>query len=116
MWHIHPDFEKYLEMENFESPEPEERPVIHKTKKNKSTADGGAPKGLSKRKIEETSASAAPATSPAPAVVVKEPKKLKRAFGFFVKDKRNEAEAKVQNPSVSHSQQLTTNLRINHNE
>lgn len=33
-------------------------------------------------------------------VVPKEPKKQKRAFGFFVKEKRSDAEAKLDNPEV----------------
>lgn len=57
VWHIKPEFEKYLSMDV-------------------------APKSASKRPREEDES--------------KEPRKFKRAFGFFVKDKRSEAQERLQ--------------------
>lgn len=78
VWHIRPEFQKYLN--STESATNSETP----------------PKLSKKRKAEEDSSNLDRS---------KEPKKFKRAFGFFVKAMRQEAEAKL-GPTASVSLML----------
>ena len=105
IWYVLPEYEKYLHMENFESSssEPPEKPAkpAAKNKKEKAAttttttnpvvvaeeepSSGSKPKAAKRPRESDTPSVA---TSSEPSM----PKKFKRAFGFFVKAKKAEAE------------------------
>lgn len=121
MWHIHPEYQQYLDIENFDSEDPvadnSDLNAVASTKsgttKKSKAADATdktksatidtyfAAKG-NKRKIDETSQEKVGVSADTP----REPKKLKRAFGFFVKAKRTAAESLVKDASVIHFELL----------
>jgi hypothetical protein len=114
VWHINPEFQQYLEMENFDMDEINEPQVsAPKPKKvkasnaekseGKGTIDSFFPSKSQKRKLDDSQSSDKAgngASSSSIDATPKEPKKLKRAFGFFVKAKRAEAETLVKDPQV----------------
>ena len=104
MWHIRPEFEHFLLEDNFyDGPGSTSSATVHK---------GGRPVGKEKdgkgsqqkRKRDEDEDDEededAQKGSKGSSGSKKEPKKFKRAFGFFVKAKRADAEARIGNPAV----------------
>jgi hypothetical protein len=99
IWYVLPEYEKYLHMENFESissepPEKSAKPAS-KSKKEKATTSAAVaeeePASGSKSKAAKRPRESDTAGVPVPAQPSM-PKKFKRAFGFFVKAKKAEAE------------------------
>lgn len=110
IWYLRPEYEKYLDMENFESALPEKPAAASAGKGSKSKkgaaaaavatsgavvsgspdehASGGKGKATSKRPREKDSGELEAGAEGTSAGM---PKKFKRAFGFFVKAKRAEA-------------------------
>ena len=97
IWYVLPEYEKYLNMENFESSAPslpeKTAKSASKGKKDKTAtpvaedepSSTGKPKATKRPRESDTTSVATPAQ---PSM----PKKFKRAFGFFVKAKKAEAE------------------------
>ena len=108
IWHIRPDFEHFLYMENFATGDGE-RSSASKSKsqsKDKATKDTSNGSTSAKRKRDDDSSpitknNKEEGSSASSAAAGKEPKKYKRAFGFFVKAKRPEAEKRIGDSSVS---------------
>jgi hypothetical protein len=105
VWHIRPEFEHFLLEDNFyDGPGSTSSATVHK---------GGRPVGKEKdskgsqqkRKRDDDEDDEededAQKGSKGSSGSKKEPKKFKRAFGFFVKAKRADAEARIGNPAVS---------------
>ena len=110
MWHIRPEFEHFLSEENsYDGPGSTTSATVHK---------GGRPAGKEKEKESKTSQGQTKrkredddeeededdaqkgSVKGASGGSKKEPKKFKRAFGFFVKAKRADAESKIGDPTV----------------
>jgi hypothetical protein len=95
IWHIRPDYEKFLNMTEEEAVvaaagmTPTEPAASAKKRKKEDTEEtnGG---GLAENAPAAESTGAVP-----PGFEGKEPKRYKRAFGFFVKAKRSDAEAQL---------------------
>lgn len=86
VWHLRDEYEKFLHM----TPEEAVAAAAHLPPSE------GAPASAKKRKVEEHDEETAHGSAtPGAAGDVKEPKKYKRSFGFFVKAKRGEAEAQL---------------------
>jgi hypothetical protein len=93
VWHIRSEFSRYLMMDNFESEGTKAEGFTKGDEKDKSS------KATPKRKRDDEKATGSSGAVSGPDS--SEPKKYKRAFGFFVKDKRKEAEVAVADPAVS---------------
>jgi hypothetical protein len=129
VWHIKPEFEHYLHMENFDGEEDEQATKKAKAMKTSAASNSKSPahsqhsktsksdsgSGSAKRKREEEeNADEQPQQQqqqPQPhksakVGAAKEPKKFKRAFGFFVKAMRADAEAKIGDPKASETADL----------
>jgi hypothetical protein len=105
IWHLRSEFEKYLDMDNFEGSSPAPTAPKGKGGKKSGTATGasaGEESKGGKRKRESEGVSVASVEAPPPAAGDGAmPKKYKRAFGFFVKAKRAEAAQTLGNNNVS---------------
>ena len=86
IWHIRPEFERYLHMSSSDA-------MSASSSSSSSSSSGAADVGSSakKRKNDDTEDAGEAAGSGG----AKEPRRYKRAFGFFVKSKRAEAEAQL---------------------
>lgn len=115
MWHIRPEFEHFLNEENsYDGPGSTNSATVHKggrpagkEKEVKNSQGQGQGQGQTKRKRdddddeedeEDNSKNGGKGISGGSK---KEPKKFKRAFGFFVKAKRADAESQIGDPTVS---------------
>jgi hypothetical protein len=95
IWHIRPDYEKFLNMT-------EEEAVVAAAGMTP-TEPAASAKKRKKEEVEEANGGALAENAPAaessgavpPGFEGKEPKRYKRAFGFFVKAKRADAEAQL---------------------
>jgi hypothetical protein len=100
IWHIRDAYTKYIDMENFDD-DSAHVPVDHPPAKASSGKGKGGDKSASKRKRESSGGDdkgiemTAEQLKDLKGVAEREPKKFKRAFGFFVKGKRSEAEKEL---------------------
>lgn len=85
LWYVKPEFEKYLDMENFDS-------LQSNQNETPDSPDDTVNSPSKKRKLDESEDNNS-----------KEPRKPKKAFGFFVKAIRPDAESRLQNPDVRNS-------------
>lgn len=103
VWYILPQYEHYLAMEiddaPAEAPSVERRVGAKPGRKPRVYAEGEEPVTAAKKRKR-----AAEADEPTPTAKSSagEPKKFKRAFGWFVKETRQEAEEAAKDPNVSH--------------
>lgn len=99
VWYIVPQYEHYLEMENFEDNTNMEKSDVSETedkKRKRSLGDQlSSPESKLKSKAPKASIEEKPSSQS-----YSEPKKYKRAFAWFVKEKRPEAEKVAKNPEV----------------
>jgi hypothetical protein len=105
VWYINPEWEEYLELENFETDEGEPIPGRKRPSGSTASGKGGSEKKKGKRKADVDpedddmpSGKKSKASSSKDAIPTTEPKKPKRAFNFFVRDKRSVAEDLVDDP------------------
>lgn len=95
IWYIKPDYERFLDMENFEGDVEPGTTTKEKAKRpRESVGTGGGGGGGSAAKP------AAPSSTAREKDDADGPKKYKRAFAWFVKDKRAVAEKKVKDVEV----------------
>ncbi len=116
VWHIRDEFLKYLHMADGSAAAKTPKKEKAAKPEKEAAAPKSAAKSTPKRKRDEEAAASSSSAKEGGGANSKEPKKFKRAFGFFVKAKRAEAEETLgENASVrycyccalSHFHQLT---------
>lgn len=106
IWHIRPEFEHFLHVDNFyDGPGSTSSATVHRggrpiSKERESKGHGFQQKRKRDEEEDEEEEDDGQKSSRASGSK-KGPKKFKRAFGFFVKDKRADAEARIGDASVS---------------
>jgi hypothetical protein len=113
VWHIRPEFEHYLTMENFYDGQAPAQPAkgAKSGPKEKASSSSSSSGGAAKRKREDDDDdgdSGPKGKGGSTPTGGREPKKAKHAFGFFVKAKRAEAEVEVGDASVRTYDALAT--------
>lgn len=106
IWHIRPEFEHFLNEDNFyDGPGSTSSATVHRggrpvSKEKESKGHGSQLKRKRDEEEDEEEEEDGQKSSKASGSK-KGPKKFKRAFGFFVKAKRADAEARIGDASVS---------------